>query len=709
MTTYYPVFIFIAGMCAVLSTLMVGFAIFKHLLEFNEPLLQKYIVRILFMVPIYALGSFMSLILEPEMAIYIDLFRDCYEAFVLYAFFQLLIAYLGGENALRHLLERKAAINHPWPLCCWKFKPGSVFLWRCKQMILQFVILKPSIAVAAIVLGVMGHYHEGSFAATDGYPYLMILANTSVSFSLYFLILFYLAIKDDTADFRPVAKFLCVKAVIFFAFWQAVALNMLVATNIIKRPHDSSYLTVASYERVIQDFIICLELVPLSVAFVYAFGPNYKDPGSTHVVRELQDMVRVKKHVTSTAQNLRPLVRNVLHVSNMGDIIDDAKESLSKKPIYIGNFLEVSDEERRKRVVRYGWMKKRGGVVNSFKRRCFYLLNDPPGLVYFKTDIFDVVPSSEIITAGDHLEAAMAAMGMREPAVLPLPIGFIDFRTVISVYTDPESSLGFAIKTAPRTHELECDTDDDACEWVLSLEEFRSTLHVQDDMDEISVLSGVSSNQTEDLQLDPEDIAVLSARSMYSEDSSEDDDVESKGRRTITLHGRSSSADLRVRGGGRGGNGNNGHNGGGGSSTSSRSKNMNFSTTTGAASPPSSSPSKSPQVQRRQNKIRQHKRYQELGEDGGSGGDGSGGDDATALSLSIDITERERARGGGDDDDDTIAIELGGGDTDDDIGDGFVLDLDDDDLDATDYDGFMIDGDGDDDLVRVVLDESDMA
>ena len=52
MTTYYPVFIFIAGMCAVLSTLMVGFAIFKHLLEFNEPLLQKYIVRILFMVPV---------------------------------------------------------------------------------------------------------------------------------------------------------------------------------------------------------------------------------------------------------------------------------------------------------------------------------------------------------------------------------------------------------------------------------------------------------------------------------------------------------------------------------------------------------------------------------------------------------------------------------------------------------------------------------
>ena len=56
-------------------------------------------VRILFMVPIYAVDSWVAL-WEPTLTEYIDPIRDCYEAYVLYCFIALLQAYLGDEEEL---------------------------------------------------------------------------------------------------------------------------------------------------------------------------------------------------------------------------------------------------------------------------------------------------------------------------------------------------------------------------------------------------------------------------------------------------------------------------------------------------------------------------------------------------------------------------------------------------------------------------------
>ena len=52
--------------------------IVQHLRHYTEPLFQRYIVRIVFMVPFYSATSFFSL-LFPVAAPYLDTVRDCYE------------------------------------------------------------------------------------------------------------------------------------------------------------------------------------------------------------------------------------------------------------------------------------------------------------------------------------------------------------------------------------------------------------------------------------------------------------------------------------------------------------------------------------------------------------------------------------------------------------------------------------------------------
>lgn len=65
---------------------------------------------------------------------------------------------------------------------------------------------------------------------TKGYLYLTIIDNASITISMYFLVLFGnsfifinnikgMATKEELAPRKPLYKFLCIKAVIFFSFW----------------------------------------------------------------------------------------------------------------------------------------------------------------------------------------------------------------------------------------------------------------------------------------------------------------------------------------------------------------------------------------------------------------------------------------------------------------------------------------------------------
>lgn len=73
--------------------------IFQHLRYYSVPEQQLWIVRIFFIIPIYGLCSWLGLIL-PEYSVYFDAVRSCYEAFVIYNFLRLCLAYLGGETAI---------------------------------------------------------------------------------------------------------------------------------------------------------------------------------------------------------------------------------------------------------------------------------------------------------------------------------------------------------------------------------------------------------------------------------------------------------------------------------------------------------------------------------------------------------------------------------------------------------------------------------
>lgn len=142
---------FIAGIFLLLTIPVSMSGILQHLVHYTQPELQKPIIRILWMVPIYSLDSWVAL-KYPKIAIYVDTWRECYEAYVIYNFMIFLTNYLTIRfpNLMLHL-EAKDQQNHLPPLCCcppWAM--GEMLLFRCKLGVLQYTAVRPITTVTSL-------------------------------------------------------------------------------------------------------------------------------------------------------------------------------------------------------------------------------------------------------------------------------------------------------------------------------------------------------------------------------------------------------------------------------------------------------------------------------------------------------------------------------------------------------------------------------
>ena len=106
--------------------------------------------------------------------------------------------------------------------------------------------------------------------------YVVILVNCSQIWAMYCLVLFYHACMEELAPYRPFGKFVCVKAVVFFSFWQEMAIGMAVHFGIIHGTTNpfSSY-TPHDVAKGSQDFLICIEMFIAAIAHHFAF--HYRD------------------------------------------------------------------------------------------------------------------------------------------------------------------------------------------------------------------------------------------------------------------------------------------------------------------------------------------------------------------------------------------------------------------------------------------------
>jgi hypothetical protein len=204
--------------------------IVMHLLQYNAPHIQKYVVRIIWMIPIYSIESWLALRFR-KASIYIETIREGYEAYVILCFFYWLMAVLGEEQQLIIKLKQKPPDHgrHSWPISMFvsTWSMGNEIFQKCKFGVFQYVLIKNIMAILVCFLASRGQYFEGRFRFDEFYLYQCFICNASQLWALYCLVLFYFATREELAPWRPVGKFLCVKTVVFFTWWQGILFDIL--------------------------------------------------------------------------------------------------------------------------------------------------------------------------------------------------------------------------------------------------------------------------------------------------------------------------------------------------------------------------------------------------------------------------------------------------------------------------------------------------
>lgn len=94
-----------------------------------------------------------------------------------------------------------------------------------KDWTLQFVVIRPVCSILMIACQLLDIYPSWlSWTFT-------IILNFSVSLALYSLVVFYHVFAKELGPHKPLAKFLCVKGIVFFCFWQ-VCVSYLTKTSV---------------------------------------------------------------------------------------------------------------------------------------------------------------------------------------------------------------------------------------------------------------------------------------------------------------------------------------------------------------------------------------------------------------------------------------------------------------------------------------------
>lgn len=318
--------------------------------NYRKPLLQRHVVRIFMLVPIFSLASWASLT-SLRVAFWIDPFRDVYEAFTLYTFFQLLVNFLGGERSLIIMMHGRPPVSHLWPL---DKIPGMgkvdisdphTFL-AIKRGILQYAWIKPLLAFATIIMKATGTFKEGIIGVSSGYFWTSLIYNVSICWSLYDLALFWVCMSQDLQPFRPMPKFLCIKGIIFASWWQGFFLSILVWLGAI--PSIGGGYTADNLAAAIQDALICFEMPLFAISHWYAF--SWKD----YADRTISDARMPMRFAFRDAFGPR-------------DLIEDAKETWSGNK-YDYRYFDAEDNvmaheesSSRRARMREGMRYERGG------------------------------------------------------------------------------------------------------------------------------------------------------------------------------------------------------------------------------------------------------------------------------------------------------------------------------------------------------------
>ncbi|KAF5867921.1 putative duf300 domain protein [Botrytis fragariae] len=215
------------------------------------------IIRIIFMIPVFATISFLCIHFE-EAAAYISPINELYEAFAFAAFFQLLYTYVLEDT---HAQSFSGQVSQLPPIR------------KTAIQIFQFPAIMFIVFLIEEISEAKGTYCETEIKIYFTRIWCVILRIGGTIIAILALLRFYKSTKSLTAARKPLHKLIAFKGIVFLNFFQSIVFAFLSP-----RLSPSNKLTTRDLTDGIPNLLISLEMVIFSILFLkfYAVGEYAK-------------------------------------------------------------------------------------------------------------------------------------------------------------------------------------------------------------------------------------------------------------------------------------------------------------------------------------------------------------------------------------------------------------------------------------------------
>ncbi|KAM5349816.1 hypothetical protein ACJ41O_006321 [Fusarium nematophilum] len=204
-------------------------------------------MRIGTIVSIYSLISFLS-VCFPAAEVYIHPWLSLVEGLSLGSFFLLLCDYVSPHHDQREV-----------------FFATKKTRWF---MIFQMPVIALVVSIATDITAAIGIYCEWGNGLHFAKFWLRLIQSISLVASVLSILQFYKFLKTDLAHHRPLVKLIALKAIVFLTFLQSTLFWILTDAGALK---ETDTLTFADLHIGIPNLLACVEMVPLSLFFVWAY------------------------------------------------------------------------------------------------------------------------------------------------------------------------------------------------------------------------------------------------------------------------------------------------------------------------------------------------------------------------------------------------------------------------------------------------------
>lgn len=268
----YELVLIISGLTTVLTIILSASLINEHRKNWSSPVQQSNIIKIILLAPLFAVDSFVG-ILELDkgevIAHLLDMIKECYEAVAIHAFLMLMYDLCGLSD---HLVDEKKPLPEglkgrelhiPFPLGSYygHVHFDKTWLYKLRQWTVQFLWVRPILSLVDLIFIDLAEFIEAiqipHFFSKLLSVTITLLLNISVTTAVYALITFYHAHEKELAPYRPLAKFACIKGVVFFATWQGVLLKVMGHFGFLNEGYRFS---IDEIELAWQDLLVCIEM-----------------------------------------------------------------------------------------------------------------------------------------------------------------------------------------------------------------------------------------------------------------------------------------------------------------------------------------------------------------------------------------------------------------------------------------------------------------